>query len=93
MGGITEQVGNFSMVVYSDDGINFSEPIAVAVKEDNRCYDPCLWIDPLGRLWFTWAEAPFPYRVCASICDAPDADELVWGEPFEIGTYSSYKSL
>lgn len=84
-GGIDEEIGNFSMVTVSDDGVNFSEPIAVAVKDDNRCYDPCLWIDPLGRLWFTWAESPFPFRACGVICDDPDADELEWGEPFEIG--------
>lgn len=84
-GGIDEEIGNYSMVIISDDGENFSEPIAVAVKEDNRCYDPCLWIDPLGRLWFTWAESPFPFRACGVICEDPDADELVWGEPLEIG--------
>lgn len=84
-GGIDEEIGNFSMVTVSDDGVNFSEPIAVAVKDDNRCYDPCLWIDPLGRLWFTWAESPFPFRVCGAICDDPDADELKWGVPFEMG--------
>ena len=84
-GGIDEEIGNFSMVTVSDDGVNFSEPIAVAVKDDNRCYDPCLWIDPLGRLWFTWAESPFPFRACGVICYDPDADELEWGEPFEIG--------
>ena len=80
-----EEIGNYAMVIFSDDGEIFSEPIAVAVKEDNRCYDPCLWIDPLGRLWFIWAESPFPFRVCGVICDDPDADEIVWGEPFEIG--------
>ena len=84
-GRVKEEIGNYSMVVKSDDGVNFSEPIVVAVKEDNRCYDPCLWIDPLGRLWFTWAESPNPYRVCASVCDDPDADELVWSEPFVVG--------
>ena len=84
-GGVKEEIGNFSMVVFSDDGVNFSEPIAVAYKENNRCYDPCLWIDPLGRLWFTWAESPEKYAVKGTVCDAPDADVLSWCEPFEIG--------
>ena len=84
-GGVKEEVGNFSMVIFSDNGVEFSEPVAVAYKENNRCYDPCLWIDPLGRLWFTWAESPEKYTVMASVCDDPDAEMLVWCEPFEIG--------
>ena len=84
-GGVKEEVGNFSVLLRSDDGVDFGEPIAVAYKEDNRCYDPCLWIDPKGRLWFTWAESPESYRVMASVCDDPDADELSWCEPFEVG--------
>lgn len=84
-GGIKEEIGNFSVIIKSDDGVNFSEPLLVSLKEGGRCYDPCLWIDPLERLWFTWAESPEPYRVCATVCDDPDADELVWCEPFEIG--------
>ena len=84
-GGIKEEVGNFSMVVFSDNGTDFSEPVIVAYKENNRCYDPCLWIDPKGRLWFTWAESPEEYKVMGVICDEPDAQTLVWSEPFEIG--------
>ena len=84
-GGVKEEVGNFSMIICSDNGVDFSEPIAVAYKENNRCYDPCLWIDPLGRLWFTWAESPEEYKVMASICDDPDAETLEWHKPFEIG--------
>jgi AraC-like DNA-binding protein len=84
-GGTKEEVGNFSMVIFSDNGVDFSEPIAVAYKENNRCYDPCLWIDPCGRLWFTWAESPERYAVYGAICEDPDAESLVWSEPFEIG--------
>ena len=52
-GGVKEQIGNYAVVLKSDDGINFSEPIAAMYEEDPRCYDSCLWIDPLGRLWLT----------------------------------------
>lgn len=79
-----EQVGNYVVLVRSDNGIDFGEPIAVAFKNDHRCYDPCLWIDPLERLWFIWACAP-NHGVFASICEEPDADELVFGEVFKIG--------
>ncbi len=83
-GGTTEQVNNYVVLLKSDDGVNFEEPIAVAFRENYRCYDECIWIDPLGRLWFTWAVAP-EYAVYATICDDPDADELSWGEVRKIG--------
>lgn len=83
-GGIKEEFGNYSMIIMSDDGINYSEPIVVAYKEGYRCFDPCLWIDPLGRMWFTWAIAPDD-ALYASVCNDPDADVLQWCEPFEVG--------
>lgn len=82
-GGVTEQIGNVVVLLKSDDGENFGEPIAAAYVDDHRCYDPCLWIDPLGRLWFEWALQP-DQMVYAVICEDPDAEELVWGEPFPI---------
>lgn len=84
-GGTREEIGNYACLIQSDDGIVFSEPIAVALREGDRCFDPCLWIDPLGRLWWTWAVAPTEHAVYATICDDPDAEELVFCEPFIIG--------
>jgi len=85
-GGITEQPGNFVVLVKSDDdGTTWSEPIAGASKgQTYRCYDQCLWIDPLDRLWFIWSVAP-EHCVYASICDDPDAENLTWGDVFPIG--------
>ncbi len=83
-GGTTEEIGNYIMFIKSDDGENFSEPIAVCFEEGYRCFDPCLWIDPLGRLWLIWARSPED-AVYASICENPDADEPVFGEEFCIG--------
>ena len=82
-GGTKEDIGNYCILSQSDDGENF-EDIAITYKEGFRCYDPCLWIDPLGRLWFTWGVAP-EHAVWASICDNPDAEELTWSEPKIIG--------
>ena len=79
-----EQVNNYVVLLKSDDGIDFGEPIAVAFKENYRCYDACVWIDPRGRLWFIWSVAP-DHAVYAAICDDPDADELSWGEVRKIG--------
>lgn len=84
-GGTTEQIGNFVGLIMSDDGKNFTDPIAVCQPEPgHRCFDSNLWIDPLGRLWFTWSRCPND-GVFGAICDDPDADELVFGEEFFIG--------
>ncbi len=84
-GGTKEEIGNYAMVVASDDGgMTYSEPIAAAYLEGHRCYDPCLWLDPLGRLWFTWSICPND-GLYASVCDDPDAETLRWGEPFFVG--------
>lgn len=83
-GGVREGLGNYCMVVMSDDEMHYSEPILVAISEGRRCFDPCLWIDPLGRLWFTWSQCPDD-GCFASICEDPDAKQLVWSEPFLIG--------
>ena len=83
-GGTKEEVGNYVVLLKSDDGIDFGTPIAVAYRENYRCYDPCLWLDPLKRLWLIWACAP-EFAVYAVICDNPDAAELKWSEPVKIG--------
>ena len=84
-GGVAEDYGNFAAVIYSDNGVDFTEPVVAAYKEgDFRCFDPVLWIDPLERLWFIWNVMPGE-EVFASICEDPDAETLVWGEEFLIG--------
>ena len=85
-GARSEDLGNYAILVKSDDGgQNFGEPIAVAYYNENtRVFDPALWIDPLGRLWFSWSVYP-GNRVEFAICKNPDADELVWEEPRTLG--------
>ena len=83
-GGTKEEIGNYVVLIKSDDGIHFSEPIAVAYEENHRCFDSCLWIDPLERLWLTWTRYP-DEGLFAVICDNPDGENLVFGEEFFIG--------
>ena len=84
-GNTKETYGNYAAVIMSDDETNYGEPIAVAYKEGIfRCFDPVLWIDPLGRLWFVWNVMPGE-EVMAVICDDPDAENLVWSKEFYIG--------
>lgn len=81
-----ETMGNYCMLIRSDDdGANWTEPICVAYAgETSRCFDSCLWIDPLGRLWFVWAVMP-EFATYAAICDNPDEDVMKWNEPIRIG--------
>ena len=84
-GGVSEQAGNFAIVLKSDNDRDFGEPIAAAFKEGSfRCFDSTLWIDPLGRLWFIWNVAPGE-ECFGAICENPDADELKWSKEFYIG--------
>lgn len=81
-----EMNGNYCTLAVSDDGENWRDPVIVTYAgKDRRCYDPNVWIDPLGRLWLIWSVMP-DLAVYASICDHPDADELVFGEERRIGT-------
>ena len=47
-----------------------------------------LWTDPLGRMWcfFTYCVGYFDGRggVWCSVCENPDADELIWSTPRRI---------
>lgn len=84
-GGTKEELGNYCLLIKTDDGgESFSEPLAVATWDGGRAFDPCLWIDPVGRLWFTWARCPDD-SVRAVICENPDAEKIEFGEEFEIG--------
>lgn len=85
-GAQTEDLGNYCALIRSEDGgKTWSEPITVAYFGDkSRAYDPCVWIDPNGRLWFYYSVCP-EQKVYAVICDNPDERELIWSEEKEIG--------
>ncbi|MBT4724264.1 MAG: exo-alpha-sialidase [Planctomycetaceae bacterium] len=40
-----------------DDGQSWSEKLVIQPRRFVHTYDPCLWIDPLRRLWFFWAQS------------------------------------
>lgn len=74
-GGLTEDRENYVMLATSDDdGRTWSKPI-LAVDPDGpgpvRAFDPCLWIDPQGRLWLFWAQCDTERR---------DAEGRGWGK-------------
>jgi hypothetical protein len=82
---------NTVVLSHSDDGgKTFSAPQAMGLplNDGTRCYDPCLWIDPKGRLWYLFNRSikdSTKHGVYARICDAPDASPPVWGAEFRVG--------
>ena len=41
----------------ADDGRSWTETMVVQARKYVHTYDPCLWNDPAGRLWFFWAQS------------------------------------
>ena len=66
----------------------FSKPVIIAApKESARAYDPCLWLDPAGRLWLIFNRGnkdAAEFGVYARICSQPDAPEPAWSSEFQI---------
>lgn len=90
-GGVTEMPGNFCVVCRSrDDGTSWEDCAFVVAHDDARvrCYDPNLWVDPMGRLWLLWTQS-FDFfdgraGVWAAVCGEPDADAPRFGAPRRI---------
>jgi len=81
-GGAGEGYGNYCPLLQSDDGgASWRDPVAALYAgEEARCFDPCLWIDPLGRLWWT-CSVQHDNGVWCCVCGEPDAPSLEWTPP------------
>lgn len=81
---------NAVLLCWSDDGAkSFNAPQVMAEPKDGtRCFDPCLWIDPKGRLWYLFNRGnkdTAQHDVWARICDEPDAATPIFGAEFRVG--------
>jgi predicted neuraminidase len=82
---------NVCLLCYSDDGgKTFTEPktIGLPSNDGTRAFDPTLWIDPSGRLWYIFNRGnrtTAVHDVWARICEDPDASLPVFGESFRLG--------
>ncbi len=83
-----EGPGNFSLLVTSgDDGKTWSKPAVVIDPADPmiRSFDPVVWVDPTGRLWFFWAQAHTHWDgragVWAITTDNPGDANPTWSQP------------
>lgn len=86
---------NTVLLCWSDDqGTTFTPPVPMGLpKEGTRCFDPTLWIDPKGRLWYLFNRGNMDtaqHDVWARICDDPDASPPVFGEEFRVGYEGPY---
>lgn len=72
----------------SDDGATWTEKLVLHAPRLCHTYDPCLWLDPTGRLWLFWAQSAGlqdgRMGVWAAVTDEPDAENPRWSEPRRI---------
>ncbi len=81
---------NYGLLVTSDDdGATWSD-LKVVLDVPNsrvRICDPCLWIDPAGRLWFFWCQAYGGWVHCgvwAMVTENPEDANPEWSEPHRL---------
>lgn len=71
-----------------DDGRTWAEVLVLQAARLVHTYDPCLWIDPQGRMWFFWAQSAGVQDgrmgVWAMIADDADAERPQWSAPRRI---------
>jgi hypothetical protein len=84
-GGVGEDHNNYVMLVTSaDDGKTWSK-LKLVVDPDRqgpcRAFDPCLWHDPKGRLWLSWAQRHVSTQLWAIVTDDSTSENPKWSEP------------
>ena len=89
-GDVEEGPDNYVVLARSEDGgQTWSLPLAVIDPPGAvRAYDPCLWRDPLGRLWWFFSQSSGWFDGYAGLwytrCDNPNASRLEWTKPERI---------
>ena len=88
-GGFKEPSVTNSVLLAYGDGKTFTAPEVMAGPRDGaRAFDPTLWRDPAGRLWYIYnrgTKDTAEHGVWARICYQPDAKTPSWGAEFRIG--------
>ena len=85
-GKVHEDHYNYVVAVTSgDDGRTWSD-LKFVIDPDGdgplRASDPCLWLDPDGRLWlFWWMNGGGKNQFNAMTTDNPDAENPTWSKP------------
>lgn len=93
-GGVTEDNRNCVFLSTSVNGGDTWSAVKTVIDVDGdgpvRAYDPCLWHDPQGRLWWFWAQGYQGHTderagVWAMVAEDSDAEEPNWSEPRRLG--------
>jgi hypothetical protein len=74
------------LVTSDDDGRTWSDfKLVIQPRRFTHTYDPCLWLDPTGKLWLFWAQSAGMQDgrmgVWAITTTEPDAENPAWTEP------------
>lgn len=84
-GGTGEDRYNYIMLATSgDDGATWTKPLMIIDPDGDgpcRAFDPCLWHDPNGRLWLTWAQRDRGVHLWAMTTDDSDDEKPTWSGP------------
>lgn len=81
--------GNYGIVSFSDDGVNWRDPAMVVTHADStvRVMDTELWVDTDGRLWLFWTQNTGAkgfdghWGTWAVFTTNPEAPEPEWSIP------------
>ncbi len=60
-----ENTDNYVMVSYGDENLENFERVNIVIRSPHigrvRCFDPCGWRDPQGRVWIAWCQSTGEY--------------------------------
>jgi predicted neuraminidase len=89
-GGTRDELHNYVILATSDDDGRTWSPSRMVLDPDGcgpvRAFDPCLWIDPQGRLWLFWGqEDRHGMNTLAMVAAAPVNAAPGWSKPRHIG--------
>jgi len=86
-GGPTEGPENYCMLATSGDDGNTWSGLKLAIDPPGivRAFDPCLWHDPMGRLWLFWAQSVTLWDgrggVWAIVTEESHLEDPAWSAP------------
>ncbi len=84
-----ESTNSYCVLATSDDdGRTWKETLVLQSVQYTHTYDPCLWIDPQGRMWYFWAQSAGlqdgRMGVWAMVTEDPTVASPEWTEPRRI---------
>ena len=90
-GGRWEGPENYVLLVTSENnGRTWSKPkLVIDPPGYIRAFDPCLWVDPEGRMWLFWAQGAVQFDGRSGVweihTDNPDSPNPEWSAPRRLG--------